>query len=156
MGSSGRSEKKAQKAQFSCHMVLVSGPSAAAPLKANSNEPVTALKAPCRLPVCPAPAPESCSSGRVKTGRTGSLAQLPGLEPPASIFFLSASNEASSMQIGAEGVGSPDRYATASLTIRSTVPGQWVEAQRWKGLFQKGAGRGLRWHMQTKGSPREV
>lgn len=45
-------------------------------------------------PCSRAPAPEGCSSSRVKTGRTGSLLQLPGLEPPASIFFLSASNEA--------------------------------------------------------------
>lgn len=120
---------------------LISDPRAAAHPKANSNEPVTLPEAPTpplRPPPClPGPAPEGCSSCRVKTGKTGSLAwslQLP---------FSSASNEASSgiMQKGTEGGRSQGTgYATASLAAQSTVLGQWGEAQRWKGLPQMGAG----------------
>lgn len=52
---------------------------------------IATKQSPCSRPPTAglsAPAPEGYSSSRVKTGRTGSLIQLPGLEPPFSFFQL--------------------------------------------------------------------
>lgn len=95
-------------------------------------------QSPCSRPPAAclsAPAPEDFSSSRVKkkkkTGRTGSLVQLPGLEPPAFIFFLSASNEVSlklhkkaQRMEGARGPDMPQPLWTALSRVQSWVNGK--------------------------------
>ena len=130
--ASACSEKQAQEAQVSWFVVLVSDPRAPGTQpthpRANSNEPVTLLKAPA-----------ACLSARLLSAaavaaglKPGGLVLWfsPGLERPASIFFLPALNE------GAESAGS-----RGPSVHQSTVSGQWGGAQRRKGLPQKGASR---------------
>lgn len=70
------------------------------------------------------------------------MVQLPSLEPSASIFFLSPSNEASLKLCKkvqrAEAARGPV-MPQPPWTVQSTVLGQWGEAQRRKGLPQRGA-----------------
>lgn len=91
--ASACSEKQARKAQVSWSLVLVSDPSAVRTLPthlgANSNEPVTLLKAPAAC------LPGLLSATAVAGLKPGGLVLWfsPGLAPPASIFFPSALSE---------------------------------------------------------------